>query len=221
MGEQPGMDPNSEHAGLNERKWDSRAATFEQKRFDYFRWLQRKVIRLIDLRPGLHFLDIGCGTGWAVRYVASLLQDEGEFNGVDISGNMIDTALARSAGFRNVHFYKANAEQIPLESGSVDHAICTNSFHHYLDPSKVLREIHRLLTGEGRLYILDVTTDDFLMLWIDGRVRQREREHVKFYSSQEYQTMFAAAHLKYLTSKLVAYPIKIHIAEKLPPLERV
>lgn len=65
------MDPHTEHTRLNERKWDSRAATYDRKRFDYFRWMQKRVVRLIDLRPGLHFLDIGCGTGWAVRYVAA------------------------------------------------------------------------------------------------------------------------------------------------------
>jgi ubiquinone/menaquinone biosynthesis C-methylase UbiE len=170
-------------------------------------------------RPGFHFLDIGCGTGWAVRYVASLLEDEGEFSGVDVSGNMIKMAQAQSRGFRNVHFYKTNAEQLPLESSSVDCTISTNSFHHYSDPSKVLAEIHRVLTVGGRLYILDVTTDDLLLRWIDGRVRQREREHVKFYSSREYRTMFSAARLKHLNSKLVAYPVKVHVAEKLSPLE--
>jgi ubiquinone/menaquinone biosynthesis C-methylase UbiE len=215
------MDRNTQHAEMNERKWDSRAATYDDKRFDYFRWMQQRVIRLIDLSPGLRFLDIGCGTGWAVRYVASLLQDKGKFYGVDISGNMIETAQVQSRCFWNVHFYKTNAEQIPLESGSVDCAICTNSFHHYLDPPRVLAEIYRILAVEGRLYILDVTADDFLMRWIDGRVRRREREHVKFYSSQEYQTMFAAAQLKHLNSKLVAYPIIVHIAEKFSRLEHV
>jgi ubiquinone/menaquinone biosynthesis C-methylase UbiE len=213
------MNLKTQHTELNELKWDVRAATYDQKRFDYFRWMQRRVIGLIDLRPCLHFLDIGCGTGWAVRYVASRLQDKGEFYGVDISGTMIETAQVQSRDFGNVHYYKSNAEQLPLESGTVDCAICTNSFHHYLDPSKVLAEIRRVLAVAGRLYILDVTTDDFVMRWIDGRVRQREREHVKFYSSREYQTMFAAAQLKYLSSKLVAYPIKVHIAEKLLPPE--
>lgn len=214
------MNPKTQHAELNERKWDARATTFDQKRFDYFRWMQRRVIGLIDLRPNLHFLDIGCGTGWAVRYVASCLQDKGEFYGVDISGTMIETAQAQSRDFGKVHFYKSNAEQLPLESGSVDCAICTNSFHHYLDPSKVLNEIRRVLAVAGRLYILDVTTDDFVMRWIDCRVRRWEREHVKFYSSREYQTMFTAAQLKYLNSRLIVYPIKVHIAEKFLPKER-
>jgi ubiquinone/menaquinone biosynthesis C-methylase UbiE len=208
------MDPHTEHTELNELKWDSRAATYDQRRFDYFRWMQQRVIRMIDLRPGFHFLDIGCGTGWAVRYVAGLLQDEGEFHGVDLSGNMIEAARANSRSFRNVHFCKTNAEQLPLEGGSVDCAICTNSFHHYPEPLKVLDEIHRVLSVGGCLYILDVTTDDFLMRWIDGLVRQREHEHVRFYNSREYRTMFALAKLKHVNSRSVAYPLKVHIAEK-------
>jgi len=209
------MNQETKHAELNERKWDARAATFDQKRFGYFRWMQRRVIGLIDLRPNMHFLDIGCGTGWAVRYVASRLQDQGKFDGVDISGAMIETARAKSRDFKNVYFFKSNAEQLPLENGSVDCVICTNSFHHYLDPSRVLTEIHRVLAVAGHLYLLDITTDDFFIRWIDGLARRWEREHVRFYNSREYQTMFAAAQLKYLNSRLILYPIKVHVAEKI------
>jgi ubiquinone/menaquinone biosynthesis C-methylase UbiE len=158
---------------MNERKWDARAATYDDKRFDYFRWMQQRVIRLIGLRPGLRFLDIGCGTDWVVHYVASLLQDKGMFYGVDISGNMIERAQIQSRDLGNVYFYRTDAEQLPLESGSVDCAICTNLFHHYLYPLKVLAEIHRVLTAEGCLYILGVTMDDFLTRWIDARARRR------------------------------------------------
>ncbi|MGB8953611.1 MAG: methyltransferase domain-containing protein [Candidatus Aminicenantales bacterium] len=212
------MDQNIEHTELiNKRKWDLRAATFSQKRFDYFRWMQKRAIRLIDLRPGIHFLDIGCGTGWAVRYVASLLRYEGEFYGIDISKAMIEIARVQSHNFRNVHFYGANAEQLPLDSEYVDCAICTNSFHHYLNPSKALAEIHRVLAADSRIHIMDLTTDDFLMRFIDDLFRKKEREHVKFYGSKGYQDMFEAAQLKYLGSKLLVYPIKVHIAKKQSP----
>jgi len=96
----------------------------------------------------------------------------------------------------------------------VDFAICTNSFHHYLNPSKVLAEIYRVLRTEGRFYILDVTADDPLIRLINDRVGQREPEHVKFYCSQEYRTLSAAARLKYLNGKWIAYPVKVHISEK-------
>jgi len=208
------MDNSSEKVRLNERKWDRRSSTYDQKRFDYFRWMQQRAIRLIDLHPGMHFLDIGCGTGWAVRYVAGLLQGDGEFSGVDISGGMIEKAKNQTQGLEQVHFYQANAEKLPFEDGRVDDALCTNSFHHYPDPLKALVEIGRVLKPGGRFYILDVTSDDFFIRWIDSRVRQNEQEHVKFYSSREYQAMFAAAHLDHVQSRIITYPLKVHIAGK-------
>jgi ubiquinone/menaquinone biosynthesis C-methylase UbiE len=208
------MNSKSQQFELNERKWDRRSATYDHKRFDYFRRMQRQVLGLIDLKPGLHFLDIGCGTGWAVRYMAERLQDAGEFCGVDISGAMIEIATAQAHEHPDAHFYKSSAEQLPLDNNTVDCAICTNSFHHYPDPAKVLIEIQRVLAPAGRLYILDVTTDDFFLRWVDGQVKQREKEHVHFYSSLEYQRLFLAAQLKHVDSRLIAYPMKVHLAEK-------
>jgi ubiquinone/menaquinone biosynthesis C-methylase UbiE len=199
---------------LNQQKWDRRAATFDQRRFDYFRWFQRPVIRLVDLRPGLHFLDLGCGTGWAVRRVARRLHDQGEFYGIDLSGAMIAAAQAQSGDFQHVHFYQASASQIPLASSSIEALICTHSFHHYVEPAKVLAEIQRLLKPGGRLYILDVTADDFLLRWIDKLVRRWEREHVHFYSSREFRSLFAEAGLIYEAWKWTVYPVKIHIGLK-------
>jgi ubiquinone/menaquinone biosynthesis C-methylase UbiE len=208
------MDKEQEHAKLNARKWDRRAATYDQKRFDYFRVLQKRVIQLMDISPGLHFLDIGCGTSWAVRYVAGRLQDRGEFYGVDISENMIEVAQASSRRYANTHFYRANAEQLPLESDFFECAMCTNSFHHYLNPPRALDEIRRVLATSGRLYIMDLTADGAVTRWIDARARRKEPEHVKFYSSGEYRAMFEAAHLRYLDSQVIAWAMKVHTAEK-------
>jgi ubiquinone/menaquinone biosynthesis C-methylase UbiE len=55
---------------------------------------------------GLRLLDLGCGTGWAVRYVVSLVHECGEFYGIDISSKMIEKAKENSAGFKNVYFYQ-------------------------------------------------------------------------------------------------------------------
>lgn len=208
------MEQENRHAELNRRKWDLRAATFERRRFLYFRVLQSLVLRLLDLRPGMRFLDVGCGTGWAVRRVARLLAGRGEFYGVDLSPAMIQEARAASASLENTHFHHADAEDLPLPGEFFDAAICTNSFHHYLNPGKVLRGLHRVLRPGGRLWILDVTADDPLIRSIDRRVREREAEHVRFYGTAAYRAMFREAGLNYLGSRLIAYPEKAHGAEK-------
>jgi ubiquinone/menaquinone biosynthesis C-methylase UbiE len=204
----------SGHAAGNAHKWDERARNFDARRFDYFRWMQRRALRLLEIKPGMRFLDLGCGTGYAVRHVAALVEDEGIFCGIDISPRMIEIARASSGGLQNARFLVADAEELPLDAGFFDAAICTNSFHHYLHPVAALGEVRRVLRPGGRLCVLDITADSRLVRWIDGRVRLREPEHVKFYSTAEYERMFAEAGLKYVASRTVSTPMKAHIAEK-------
>ena len=208
------MELDGEHAKRNEQKWDRRAFTFDQKRFDYFRWIQRWVIRRIGIKPGQHFLDIGCGTGWAVRYAALQAQGRGEFHGVDLSGEMIAAAQAQSLAFSNVHFHKANAECLPVPDDSVDVILCTNSFHHYRNPVRALTEINRVLIPGGRVWIVDVATDDGFMRWVDHRVKSNEPEHVHFQSSREYRELFSSAGITMLNQKWLIYPLRVQIGKK-------
>jgi ubiquinone/menaquinone biosynthesis C-methylase UbiE len=208
------MSKESDHAELNAKKWDSRAETYDQKRFDYFRYMQKRLIALLPLKEGLCFLDIGCGTGWAVRHVATLVNQHGEFYGIDISSHMIEKAKDHSHDYRSAYFYEANAEELPFEDNLFDLIICTNSFHHYLHPTQALREISRVLNPGGRIYILDVTADGFITQTLDKVVKKREPEHVKFYSTQDYRLLFTGANLEHVATKLITPPLKVHIGEK-------
>lgn len=208
------MGSDTEHAERNARKWDARAETFNERRFDYFRWMQARAISFLYIKAGMHFLDLGCGTGYAVRHVAAKIECDGMFCGIDVSPRMVEIAREDSSGYRNVRFEVASADKLPLGADFFDAILCTNSFHHYLHPSKALAEISRVLKPGGRVFILDVTADNSLARWIDARTRRREPEHVKFYSSAEYAKMFEAAGLKHVTTRTILPPMKVHIAEK-------
>ncbi|HUH98059.1 MAG TPA: methyltransferase domain-containing protein [Anaerolineales bacterium] len=203
-----------EHERANAQKWDQRSDSYEDRRFDYFRWMQKRVLALIPFEKGGSFLDLGCGTGWAVRYVADLLDGEGQFIGVDISRGMLQRATENAAGLRNVSFCNALAEQLPIKNDAVDNILCTNSFHHYLHPERALAESSRVLKGHGRIWILDVSSDDFLSNGYDRWIAAREKEHVRFHSTREMAWLFSTAGLKYVQSRRIWYPLKAHIAEK-------
>ncbi len=198
----------------NELKWDRRALTYDRKRFGYFRYMQKKAIDQLVLRENINFLDIGCGTGWAVRYIAALLNGNGNFTGIDISNGMVEQAKANSKGLMNIDFIQANSEVLPFQKEYFDSVLCTNSFHHYLHPNRVMHEISRVLKSGGRIYILDVTADDFFIRWINSIVRKREKAHVRFYSTDAYRNMFLESGLKPFKSKRLMYPLRVHIAEK-------
>jgi ubiquinone/menaquinone biosynthesis C-methylase UbiE len=50
-----------EHNDLNDTKWSKRSRTYDEKCFDYFRYMQKKVILQTKIQRGANFLDLGCG----------------------------------------------------------------------------------------------------------------------------------------------------------------
>ncbi len=209
-----------QHNTANAEKWNRRAVTFDQKRFDIFRYLQWELIRYARIQSPCNFLDIGCGTGWAVRYIANRLNGNGRFVGIDISKGMIERARRHAAGLQNVEFYEGSAEKLPVESASFDTVICSNSFHHYFQPVEALKEMRRILHPHGKLFILDLTADDFFFRWVDERTRIKEKEHVKFIAAPNFNIcsrLPGIRHIRSVTLKIL-YPLKVHIGEKV--LER-
>lgn len=209
------------HDELNASKWDERAKTFDDRRFNYFRWMQRKLVSSLNLKEGQRLLDLGCGTGWAVHYAASLVHQRGEFYGIDISPKMIEKAEAGSSGLQNIHFYKRGADQLPFDDDFFDFIISSNSFHHYFNPDKVLSEVYRVLKPGGRIYILDPTGDTFIVRMSDRRTHKKDPSHVKLYSTKEFWALFARAKLSHVASKSIwgVLFMKIHIAEKIGGVE--
>ncbi len=205
----------SKHIELNEAKWNRRSLTYDSKRFDYMRYMQKKAIAQLDIKKGMNFLDLGCGTGWAVCYIANQLDYKGHFVGIDISGGMIDKANENVKGHSNISFIKGSTENLPFDNDYFDDIICTNSFHHYLNPDQVIGEVQRVLKVSGRICILDITADDFFIRWINQKVREKEETHVSFYSTIFYKDLFQKHGLKHIRSKRISYPIKVHIAEKI------
>ena len=114
----------------------------------------------------------------------------------------------------NFHFIKANAESIPLDNNLFDIIICTNSFHHYLNPDKAMKEIYRLLKVGGKIYILDPTADFWFIKIIDKISKLFEPGHVKLYSTKEFERLIIDAGLKYVGCEKIKAHQKVHIGEK-------
>lgn len=206
------MNEASEHAELNKRAWDKRADKFD--RFGYFRFFQKRVVSLARPQENGHFLDIGCGIGWAVRYAAGIVGARGEACGIDISPKMIERATVNSSSLKNVHFYVANAEALPFAENYFDYITCTQSFHHYLNPLKVLGEMFRVLKPGKKIYILDPTADVFIVRLFERRFSMKDSGHVKLYSTTEFKEMFESAGLKWSGAKTIIPIMKVHIGER-------
>jgi ubiquinone/menaquinone biosynthesis C-methylase UbiE len=177
---------SSKHAQKAADRFDQWADSYGEDRIS--RWFQHYQHSALD-KFGFHgserFLDVGCGTGWAVRQAAKNLPD-GEAFGIDISPLMVRKASSLSHTVTNTRFSQANAESIPYDANYFDSILCTFSFHHYRDPLAALGEIRRVLNKNGTLVIVDSARNVSLAIWMQDRWRRYlERSHVRYYTVDE------------------------------------
>jgi len=166
------------------RRWfDRRAGGYEGGATS--RWrdpVRKESLAALDLTGDDLLLDVGCGTGAASR-AASAVADL--VVGVDLAPEMIRWATELATGVQNVRFVIADSEQLPFDDGAFTAVLCSNSFHHYPDPLRAVREMGRVLASGGRLVIGDACADLRTARIADAVLRRIEPGHVRLYGSSE------------------------------------
>lgn len=115
--------------------------------------ITEQTLALMDLQPSDRVLDLGCGTGWASRRIAKIATS-GEVIGLDVADEMLRRGQEASAEFKNLRFVWGSAESIPAPDNYFSKVLSVESFYYYADQGRALRELHRVMAPEGRLFIL-------------------------------------------------------------------
>jgi ubiquinone/menaquinone biosynthesis C-methylase UbiE len=181
------------------RHFDRWASRYEEDRTS--RWLaglQDEALEALELTAGDRLLDIGCGTGAAVREAASTVD---RAVGVDLSPAMIARARELATDLPNVEFREADSERLPFRDGAFTAILCTTSFHHYPDPDRATREMARVLAAGGRVVIGDGCSDRLAARILDLGLRTFQRSHVHFYRSRELEAFLARAGFSHRSSR--------------------
>ncbi len=125
---------------------------------------RKRSYELLGLRPGAKVADVGCGAGTAVRDMLPLVAPGGSVVGVDINEGLLKAASARAARAGvEVTFHNAKAEELPLESASVDGYRAERLYQHLNEPTRALNEAHRVLAPGGRIVLVDQDWDTVVM----------------------------------------------------------
>jgi ubiquinone/menaquinone biosynthesis C-methylase UbiE len=145
------------------------------------RWIGKRqldALEALELREGDRLLDVGCGTGAAVRAAAHVVE---RAVGVDLSPKMLAEARERAAGVPGVEFVEGDSEDLPFGDGDFTAVLCTTSLHHYPHPEVAAREMARVLAPGGRVVIGDATNDAVVTKAIDFVSRKLEPGHVGYH----------------------------------------
>ena len=121
----------------------------------------RWTVELARLQPNDVALDIGCGSGTAVRKAAARLI-RGRAIGVDPSPAMLRIATEQTAGHEGrerIEFLQGHAGHLPLPGDSITVVWAINSIHHWDDVGEGLREVRRVLRTDGRFLVTEEDVD--------------------------------------------------------------
>ena len=106
------------------------------------------MLSLCDLRPGMDFLDVGCGTGVLVPHL--LAHRPGRILAVDFAENMIALAREKVEDSR-VEFLCADI--FTLTGRVFDCCFLYNTFPFFSEPDRLVDHLATLLRPGGRLCI--------------------------------------------------------------------
>lgn len=111
------------------------------------------MLQGIEFRPDDRVLDVGCGTGWLPRLIATRVPD-GWVLGLDVSDEMVARAREKSTAISNVTYEVGGVDRIPAEAQTFTKAISVESAYYWPDPASGLREIFRVLKPGCPAWIL-------------------------------------------------------------------
>jgi SAM-dependent methyltransferase len=144
----------------------------------------RVVFDLLNAQEGERIVDVGCGTGGAMRALAPRLGGAGRLVGVDRSAAMIATAQQRAAALSLPGEHRvADARHLPFADGEFDGCYATGLFEIVDEPRQILAEMARVTRPGGRIV---ATCADADTLMIDASDRRVTRALVHFICDHEW-----------------------------------
>jgi cyclopropane-fatty-acyl-phospholipid synthase len=123
--------------------------TAQQRKFDY-------VCRLLDIQPGECVLDIGCGWGSNLLYLAA--HTKGSFHGITLSSQQRLELLRRAAASGLDHKIRVDlchVEDLALPPESVNVVLFSGSIVHMRNREQIHEMVARILKPGGRVLISD------------------------------------------------------------------
>jgi SAM-dependent methyltransferase len=176
-----------EPAGSQGLLGDSAARDYAEKlqRFNRFAAPELDAVAAsLGLRPGMHILDAGCGTGEMLARFGRHLGPDGRVVGIDLAEAHARVARASAPTARVM---QADLTQPPFAPGTFDLVWSLNTLHHLRDPGAGVHELAGLLRADGRLVLAQSSfLADMFFAW-DARLERLVTEAVRQYYRDRYR----------------------------------
>jgi ubiquinone/menaquinone biosynthesis C-methylase UbiE len=115
------------------------------------------ILTLVGLKPGMIFVDLGCGNGFFALPAARLVGTDGRVYGIDADAEWTEQLRQRAEaeGLENMTLQTGRAEEtLPCER-CADIVFMGNVLHDFDDPARVLENARQMVKPDGVLANLD------------------------------------------------------------------
>lgn len=135
-------------------------------------WLERperekeealsKLVKAMDIKPGMVVADIGAGSGRITAMVSPLVGDKGKVLAVDIQDEMLSLikAKAKQRKITNIETILSTEKSPELKPNSVDLAFMVDVYHEFSFPYEMTKELAKALKPGGRLVFVEYRKED-------------------------------------------------------------
>lgn len=147
----------AERAGFVRELFDATSADYDRIEsllaLGTGQWYRRQALKRAGLKPGMHVLDVGFGTGLVATEAIEIIGSPKLLTGLDPSLGMMQA----SPLFKQTVLIEGKAEQIPFSDNSFDFLSMGYALRHVSDLEQVFGEFLRVLKPDGKLCMLEIT----------------------------------------------------------------
>jgi ubiquinone/menaquinone biosynthesis C-methylase UbiE len=115
------------------------------------------ILAQIGVKPGITFVDIGCGGGFFALPAGRMVGAKGKVYGLDASAAAIASIKEQAAreGLKNLELTVGRAEEVVVCQHCADIVFFGIALHDFQDPSQVLENAKIIIKPTGQLVDLD------------------------------------------------------------------
>ena len=135
---------------------ESFAAKFEEPNREIFRY-RAAIVNLMQLKPGMTAGEVGAGSGFMARFMATKVGADGKVLANELEPKMLEYMKARAAkeGLANFTVVQGQPKSTGFAPASMDAIALVQTFSYLDYPDDMLKSIAESLKPNGLLLVVD------------------------------------------------------------------
>lgn len=121
-----------------------------------------KLLKVLDLKPGLTVCDMGCGNGFYSLKLAEAVGKDGKVLAVDIQPEMLSLLekRAKAAQVENIEPILGSVIDPQLPDESCDLILLVDVYHEFSHPEHMLKAMRKALKPTGQIVLVEFRLED-------------------------------------------------------------